>query len=194
MTQINLPNLSVTGANLWSQVEDNDKAIRDVVNGNIDDGNIATGADIDGAKLLAASVDTTQLASGAVTNAKLDLSVTTATNNSNVASSGNTEETAIVTGSIAAGTYLVLVSAQAEVPETVLTCYVRLKAGSTTLQTFNPKTSGTDAARTGRAPLAMIATTTTASSGTFSLTIQAPSTGFGSQIMSGGILTVLRIA
>ena len=72
MTQITLPNTSVTGANLWSQVEDNDKAIRDVVNGDLDDGNIATGADIDGAKLLAASVDTTQLAADAVTGAKIE--------------------------------------------------------------------------------------------------------------------------
>jgi hypothetical protein len=72
VTQITLPNTSVTGANLWSQVEDNDKAIRDVVNGDLDDGNIATGADIDGAKLLAASVDTTQLAADAVTGAKIE--------------------------------------------------------------------------------------------------------------------------
>jgi hypothetical protein len=82
MTQINLPNRNVTGDNLWSQVEDNDDAIIDTVNGDLDDGNIAVGADIDGSKLLAASVgttqleagsvDTTQLASNAVTTAKID--------------------------------------------------------------------------------------------------------------------------
>ena len=72
MTQINLPNQSVTGANLWSQVEDNDQAIADVVNGNLENDNIATGADIDGAKLLAASVDTAQLAADAVTGAKIE--------------------------------------------------------------------------------------------------------------------------
>lgn len=43
MTQITLPNQSVTGANLWSQVEDNDQAIVDVVNGDIGTDNIQTG-------------------------------------------------------------------------------------------------------------------------------------------------------
>lgn len=194
MSLISLPNQSVTGANLWSQVEDNDQAIVDVVNGAIDDGNIATGADIDGAKLLAASVDTTQIADGAVTNAKLDLSVTTATNNADVISTADTEETAIVTGSLGAGTYIVLVSGQVRVPETVSTCYVRLKAGSTTLQTFNPYPGGGSNANLPKLPLAMIATTTTASSGTFSLTIQAPTTGFGSAIEDASTLTVIRIA
>lgn len=43
MTQITLPNQSVTGTNLWSQVEDNDQAIVDVVNGDIGTDNIQTG-------------------------------------------------------------------------------------------------------------------------------------------------------
>lgn len=172
MPQISLPNQSVTGANLWSQVEDNDQAIVDVVNGEL---------------------DTDNLKDGAVTAAKLDLSVTTATNNADVISVENTEETAIVTGSVAAGTYIVLVSGQVRVPETVSTCYVRLKAGSTTLQTFNPYPGGGSPANSPKLPLAMFATTTTASSGTFSLTIQAPTTGFGSAIEDASTLTVIRI-
>jgi len=71
MTQITLPNQNVTGPNLWSQVENNDKAIRDVVNGDLDNGNIATNANIAGSKLLAGSVGATQLGTGAVTEAKI---------------------------------------------------------------------------------------------------------------------------
>lgn len=44
MTQINLPNTNITGANLWSQVEDNDQAIVDVVNGDIGSDNLASDA------------------------------------------------------------------------------------------------------------------------------------------------------
>lgn len=77
MTQINLPNLSVTGANLWSQVEDNDKAIRDVVNGNLDATNLADDA-VTAAKLrddastdANRAVTTNHIRDGAVTTAKL---------------------------------------------------------------------------------------------------------------------------
>jgi hypothetical protein len=56
MTLINLPNRNVTGDNLWSQVEDNDDAIADVVNGDITNVNIAAGANIAGSKLLAGSI------------------------------------------------------------------------------------------------------------------------------------------
>lgn len=51
MTQITLPNQSITGANLWSQVEGNDQAIATVVNGNLDNGNIAANAAINASKL-----------------------------------------------------------------------------------------------------------------------------------------------
>lgn len=45
--------------------------IRDAINGNLDDDNIAVGADINGNKLLDGSVDTDQLADASVTLAKL---------------------------------------------------------------------------------------------------------------------------
>lgn len=51
MTQITLPNQSITGANLWSQVEGNDQAIATVVNGDLDDTNIAANAGINASKL-----------------------------------------------------------------------------------------------------------------------------------------------
>ena len=51
MTQITLPNQSVTGANLWSQVEGNDQAIATVVNGNLDNGNVAANAGISASKI-----------------------------------------------------------------------------------------------------------------------------------------------
>ena len=71
MSQINLPNVNVTGDNLWSQVEANDNAIKTVVNGDLDNGNIAANADINGAKLLDGSVGTAKIANNAVTAAKL---------------------------------------------------------------------------------------------------------------------------
>lgn len=209
MTQITLPNQNVTGANLWSQVEDNDQAIVDVVNGDIGSDNLADDA-VTAAKLrddastdANRAVTTNHIRDGAVTTAKvgnaqitapkLGLSITSATNNSDVISSGNTEQSAIATGSLPAGTYLVLFSGAVKVNESVATCYVRVKAGSTTLQTINPITSGSNTALEARLPIAVCATTTTANAGTFSVTIQAPTTGFGSAISAGGILTVIRI-
>lgn len=49
--QITLPKLNQSGANEWADVEDNDKAIRDVVNGELEDDNIAAGANIALSKL-----------------------------------------------------------------------------------------------------------------------------------------------
>jgi len=71
MSQINLPNVNITGDNLWSQVEANDNAIKTVVNGDLDNGNIAANADINGAKLLDGSVTGAKLLNGSVTGAKL---------------------------------------------------------------------------------------------------------------------------
>lgn len=51
MSDITLPKLNQTGTNEWADVEDNDKAIRDVVNGNLDNGNIASSAAIAHSKL-----------------------------------------------------------------------------------------------------------------------------------------------
>lgn len=70
MTLVVLPNTSVTGANLWSQVEDNDKAIRDVVNGDIDASNLADDA-VTTPKIDDAAVTTSKLAGDAVDGTKL---------------------------------------------------------------------------------------------------------------------------
>ena len=78
MTQINLPRRNVTGANLWSQVEDNDDAIADVVNGNLDNGNIKSAADINASKLLDGSITAAKLGTDSVTNAKIDTGAVTA--------------------------------------------------------------------------------------------------------------------
>lgn len=74
MTQVNLPNRSVTGANLWEQVEDNDDAIVNVVNGDLDNSNIAATADINGSKLLDGSVSAAKLGTDSVTNVKINAS------------------------------------------------------------------------------------------------------------------------
>lgn len=73
MSQINLPNVNITGDNLWSQVEANDNAIKTVVNGDLDNGNIAANADINGAKLLNGSVTGAKLANGTIKSGKLGL-------------------------------------------------------------------------------------------------------------------------
>lgn len=53
MTQIILPKTSQTGANEWADVEDNDKAIRDVVNGELENDNLSGAAGITRANLAA---------------------------------------------------------------------------------------------------------------------------------------------
>jgi hypothetical protein len=104
MTQITLPNQNVTGPNLWSQVENNDKAIRDVVNGDLDNGNIATNANINGNKLLAASVAATQLASGSVTEAKIASGAVTSDKlGSGAVTAGKVGSAAVGTAQIADG-------------------------------------------------------------------------------------------
>jgi hypothetical protein len=72
VTQINLPNRDITGDNLWSQVEDNDQAITNVVNGSIDNGNIAANADINASKLLDGSITPAKLGTDSVTNIKIN--------------------------------------------------------------------------------------------------------------------------
>ena len=75
MTQITLPNDNATTVNGqpndFQDVLDNDVAIRDVVNGNLDNGNIAATANIAGSKLANASVEEAKLA--AAVQAKLAL-------------------------------------------------------------------------------------------------------------------------
>jgi len=83
MTQITLPNDNATTVNGqpndFQDVLDNDVAIRDVVNGNLDNGNIAATANIAGSKLADLSISSSKLENGAVTNSKLaDNSVSTA--------------------------------------------------------------------------------------------------------------------
>jgi hypothetical protein len=64
MSLITLPKLSQSGANEWADVEDNDVAIRDVVNGDLDDDNIADGAGISISKLAAITSQYVKLTSG----------------------------------------------------------------------------------------------------------------------------------
>jgi hypothetical protein len=78
VTQINLPNKSVTGTNFWSQVEDNDQVIADVVNGDLDASNLADGA-VTTAKIGDSQVTTEKINNGAVTGTKLAASTTGAT-------------------------------------------------------------------------------------------------------------------
>lgn len=63
---------SDSGGVVASQFNENYDAIYNDYNGNIDNSNIKVGANIEGSKLLAASVTSTQLAALAITDAKLD--------------------------------------------------------------------------------------------------------------------------
>jgi len=55
MSKVTLPRLNQTGANEWSDVEANDVALREVVNGGLDNENIAPGANIARSKLEASA-------------------------------------------------------------------------------------------------------------------------------------------
>ncbi len=125
MTQVNLPNRNITGDNLWSQVEDNDDAIADVVNGGLDNGNIAAAADINASKLLdgsitaaklgtdsvtnvkinASAVDTAEIADSAVTTAKIEDGAVTNAKLTLTASTGTATNDSGVTGTITARKY-----------------------------------------------------------------------------------------
>lgn len=69
MTEIDLPNQDITGPNLWSQVETNDQAIVDVVNGNLTDDNISDTAEISGSKLADDSVTAEKLNASVIDSA-----------------------------------------------------------------------------------------------------------------------------
>jgi len=56
MTQVTLPRTNQTGTNEWEDVEANDRALRDVINGNLDNDNIKSAANIAGSKLADASI------------------------------------------------------------------------------------------------------------------------------------------
>jgi len=64
MTQITLPKQNQTGANEWADVQDNDEAIVGVVNGNLDNNNIAANAAISYSKLASISTGSILLGNG----------------------------------------------------------------------------------------------------------------------------------
>lgn len=70
MGLVTLPKTNQTGANEWADVEDNDQAIVDQVNGNLDADNLALAA-VTSAKMANGSVQTGKLADEAVTTAKI---------------------------------------------------------------------------------------------------------------------------
>jgi hypothetical protein len=79
MTQVTLPKKNQTGSNEFADVQDNDEAIADVVNGELEDDNIAAGAGIAGSKLADSAISTAKLADSAISTAKLaDSAVTDA--------------------------------------------------------------------------------------------------------------------
>ena len=80
MTLINLPRTNQTGPNEWEDVEANDRAIANVVNGQLTDENIRDGADISGLKLADGTIPTAKLANQAVTSGKLKFATGTANN------------------------------------------------------------------------------------------------------------------
>jgi hypothetical protein len=160
----------------------------------IKDGSVTTAKIVDAqvttAKIGDSQVTTAKIDNGAVTNAKLNLSSSTVTGTNT--SAGDVEEVAVDTLSLGAGTYLVLFNGYVDFPETVTTCNVRLKRGSTQITLFNPRVPGTSAATRVVLPLSFGELVTLTTSQVISVTVQAPTTGFGSTV--GGSLTVLKIA
>ena len=62
MTQVVLPKLNQTGDNEWADVEDNDKALRDVINGQLDNGNLSGAAGVTGANIANDTIESRHLA------------------------------------------------------------------------------------------------------------------------------------
>jgi hypothetical protein len=62
MTQVSLPNLKQTGANEWEDVEGNDRALRDVINGQLANDNLSGSAGITGANIASATITNDKLA------------------------------------------------------------------------------------------------------------------------------------
>jgi hypothetical protein len=78
MAHVNLPKTSQSGSNEWADVEDNDQAIVDEINGNLDADNLAANA-VGSSELAASAVTTVKIADSNVTAAKIqDLAVGTA--------------------------------------------------------------------------------------------------------------------
>lgn len=65
MTNVVLPKLNQTGANEWADVQDNDEALKKVINGELDNGNLKAGAGIVGTKLASETVTNENLAAAA---------------------------------------------------------------------------------------------------------------------------------
>jgi hypothetical protein len=110
VTQINLPNKSVTGTNFWSQVEDNDQAIADVVNGDLDAGNLTDGA-VTTAKIGDSQVTTVKVGDGQITSPKLSLTVTQDTTNSSTNATNSLLDISGLSVSLVAGVYLLFATA-----------------------------------------------------------------------------------
>lgn len=65
MTDVTLPRLNQTGANEWADVEANDVALREVINGELDNENLKSEAGITGGKLAEATVEPKKLTAAA---------------------------------------------------------------------------------------------------------------------------------
>lgn len=111
MTDIILPSDENTeGDNLWSDVFANDEAIKEVVNGDLDDGNIASDAEINGTKLLTGSIPPEKLA-GSIPPSKLAPSTSSAFNLVDQTCPGaTTTDITSLSLSLAAGTWLILLA------------------------------------------------------------------------------------
>jgi hypothetical protein len=78
MTKVVLPRLNQTGANEWADVESNDVALREVLNGGIDNENIKAGAGITAEKMASSIGSTLKGFQAGVKQLGSDMSLTTA--------------------------------------------------------------------------------------------------------------------
>lgn len=100
MTQITLPKQNQTGANEWADVQDNDEAIVSVVNGNLDNNNIAANAAISYSKLASIPTGSILLGNGGTPTATALGGDATISSTGSLSISSVTGANAIVTSNI----------------------------------------------------------------------------------------------
>jgi hypothetical protein len=191
--------------------------ITDEINGNLDNDNIASGANINGSKLLAASVDTTQLAASAVetakiadsnvttakiadsnvttakiaddavTSAKLNMSYTSAEMGSDSSLIGTSESTVLTSDSLGAGTYLMVAAVMCKVKEGD-TMTLWVKDGASVLATTTVSAADSTALTDIRISASMIDVYVKPGTGTLTLTAQ------GSSIATGTVSQYTQLA
>lgn len=180
MTQINLPRTNQTGTNEWSDVETNDAAIAAVVNGQLQNDNIASNAQIAHSKLADATAGKLLIA-----NASGVITATTASGDVTVAGSG-----AVTIANDAVNADKLKDSASTDADRAVTTNHIRDDAVT------QPKI-GDDAVGAAQLNLATATSgnsTTSNQSSSFGTNLRTISLDPGTYLVNGGLTAEYRLA